>query len=151
MQVFLMRHADAAWGDQPDHARPLSARGVEEATRMARWLRDAGHRPTQVWCSDAQRAVETARIVHAEVGGDGPHEAPALYTAAAPDLKAFVSDLPDGCLVVGHNPTMESAVHRWVDDPPVPDDGQVMKPGSVAWLDLTRRRLLAWQRPDLLL
>ena len=37
MDLLLWRHAEAVDGS-PDHERALSARGAEQARRMARWL-----------------------------------------------------------------------------------------------------------------
>src|ERR1019366_8700761 len=70
-RLVLLRHAKSAWPGPPappDHDRPLAGRGRRDAPAVGRWLREAGCVPDQVWCSTAQRAVQTWQLAAAELG-----------------------------------------------------------------------------------
>lgn len=64
MKLYLMRHGDAT----KDEPRVLSKRGKKESKKMARLLCDAGIKPSEILCSSAIRARETAEIVSRELG-----------------------------------------------------------------------------------
>ncbi len=66
LELWLVRHGEtpasrdgllAGWADVP-----LTARGAEQAEAVRPVL--AGERFDGVWCSDLQRAVDTARLAH---------------------------------------------------------------------------------------
>lgn len=66
VELSFLRHAHAGdplkWkGD--DAARPLSAKGQEQAERLAHFLVDHGHRPDIIMSSPKLRAAQTARAV----------------------------------------------------------------------------------------
>jgi phosphohistidine phosphatase len=62
MRVYIVRHGHAA--DAPnDSARPLSARGREEVTRIAHFAMRAQVNVGQVWHSPKLRAKETAEVL----------------------------------------------------------------------------------------
>lgn len=103
MDLLLWRHAEAV-DSTPDRTRELTARGLKQAHRIARWL-DA-HRPKQlkVLVSPSLRTRQTAsaftddfQIVPA-LGPDGN----------VPDLLAATGwpDASGAALVVGHQPAL---------------------------------------------
>jgi phosphohistidine phosphatase len=103
MDLILWRHAEAEPGE-PDLGRRLTAKGIQQAERMAAWL--DGHLPatTRVLASPADRAQQTAlalkrkfRVVPELAPGASPAEV--LAAAGWPDAHEPV-------LVVGHQPTL---------------------------------------------
>lgn len=118
-RLILMRHAHAEAGHGDDHARELSARGLEEAGRAARWLCERallGPGGATLVHSTATRTTQTAQAL-IDVG-DIELEVvarPDLYLAAPERLLAVAAELPDACAVavlVAHNPGMADLVGR---------------------------------------
>jgi phosphohistidine phosphatase len=66
VQLHLLRHAHAGnpegWSG-PDAARPLSAKGEQQAERLGRFLADVGFEPDAIITSPKVRAARTAEIV----------------------------------------------------------------------------------------
>jgi len=78
-EVWLVRHADVYDGLADVHDPPLSARGREQATRLAQRVRRLP--VAAVYASPARRAQETARLLSDEVRLDaGLGEATARFT-----------------------------------------------------------------------
>ncbi|RMG37540.1 MAG: histidine phosphatase family protein [Planctomycetota bacterium] len=118
--LLLMRHAKSSWDDPTltDAERPLNARGLQDAPRIARALQDAGQVPDAILCSTARRAVETAALVRDTLGFKGPfHSDARLYMATPAEIVMVVSEIPkligtdaDHVLLVGHNPGLQDFV-----------------------------------------
>lgn len=106
MDLILWRHADARDGG-PDMERPLTAKGLQQAERMAEWLRPRLHKATRILASPAIRAIQTANALGGDYetvteiapGADGVH---VLAAAGWPDAGGAV-------LLVGHQPTLGEA------------------------------------------
>jgi phosphohistidine phosphatase len=103
MDLILWRHADAEPGE-PDLERPLTAKGVRQAERMAAWL--DGHLPDgcRILVSPAERAQQTARALGRKYKtvpelGPGATAAAVLAAAGWPDAR-------EARLIVGHQPTL---------------------------------------------
>lgn len=128
MELILWRHADAESG-MPDNERRLTAKGVKQAERMARWLEERLPKDAVVLVSPARRARETAQAltkkfeVTEEVG-----------TGATPQAILEAAHWPHGdgtVMVVGHQPTLGQTValllagkpHEWS-----------IKKGAIWWL-----------------
>lgn len=112
--LSLLRHAKSSWDDPElsDHERGLNGRGLRDAPRMGRFMRENGLVPDLVLCSDAVRTRETIGLVMAEWGGARPKVDydPALYLAEPPGILKVLAKVDAGvghCLVVGHNPGLE--------------------------------------------
>lgn len=130
MRLGLLRHADAerVGGLVRDDAdRPLSPRGRDQARRSAELLRAAGVSFDRLFVSPLMRAVQTAEIVAASLGHDGPVEAlPLLCRADAwrTDLDGVLDDLTHGgrkqaaVLLVGHNPDLSDLAAALLGLPP---------------------------------
>lgn len=67
-EVWLIRHADAYDGMTETADPPLSARGRDQAERLAERVRNA--RPAAVYSSPFRRAMETARYITDDVRVD---------------------------------------------------------------------------------
>ncbi|MDH5244973.1 MAG: phosphohistidine phosphatase SixA [Betaproteobacteria bacterium] len=103
MDLILWRHAEAEPG-MPDMGRRLTAKGVQQADRMAKWLDRHLPAATRILSSPADRAQQTAlalkrkfRVVP-ELAPDASAAA-VLATAGWPDAREPV-------LIVGHQPTL---------------------------------------------
>lgn len=103
--LILMRHAKSSWDDfmQPDHARPLNARGRTSAAAMGKWLKDKGYMPEELLCSTAERTRETyARL---GITAATPRYEDTLYHASADVmLRVLKTAQADTVLMLSHNP-----------------------------------------------
>ena len=128
MDLILWRHAEAADG-APDLARKLTAKGVDQAQDVARWLRPRLPRQTRIIVSPAQRTLQTAKALTADleiVRDLAPGASPAAVLAAAgwPEHKGAV-------LVVGHQPTLGLVASMLIAGEPMPWS---IRKGAVWWL-----------------
>lgn len=111
-QLFLLRHAKA----EPeasgvlDHDRALTAKGRQEAGKIAQAMRKAGLAPEVVLVSTALRTRQTlAELENGPVWDEWPNidELPQLYMATLPQLLGTIRDLPEtvrSALIISHNP-----------------------------------------------
>jgi len=128
MDLILWRHCDAEVGS-PDTARRLTARGVGQAERMARWL--TSHLPAtcRILVSPAVRAQQTARALDREFEtsaaiGTGTSVAAVLAVAGWPDAREPV-------LVVGHQPTLGRIASFLLASE---ETDRAMRKGAIWWL-----------------
>ena len=103
MDLILWRHAEAEPGE-PDFGRRLTAKGIQQAERVAGWLEHHLPATTRVLASPADRAQQTALALKRKfrVVADlapGASAAAVLVAAGWPDAREPV-------LVVGHQPTL---------------------------------------------
>ena len=141
MELILWRHADAEDGT-PDSERKLTAKGIKQAARMAKWLRPRLPEDAVVLASPAKRAQQTARALTAdfktlkEIGTSATAEDVLLACGWPGDGRTVV--------VVGHQPTLgevsalliTGAKQQWS-----------LKKGAVVWI--ARRANIAAARPQL--
>jgi probable phosphoglycerate mutase len=66
-EIFLVRHGEYDWDNQPSPVKGLTVRGVQQAKLTAQRLRNMP--VTAIYSSDLMRAVETAEIIRAEFDG----------------------------------------------------------------------------------
>jgi phosphohistidine phosphatase len=128
MQLILWRHCDAEDG-VPDALRRLTARGRDEASRMARWLAHRLPADSRIVVSPALRAQQTAAAL------GRPFETVAeLAPGAAVDDVLRVAGWPDGArttLVVGHEPTLGDVASQLLGREA---SGRALPKGGVVWL-----------------
>ena len=114
--LLIMRHAKSSWkdGSLPDVQRPLNKRGLRDAPRMGRLLREQNLVPQAVLSSTAERARQTVAAVAESAGFEAQVQyVDSLYGAAPADYLAVLRGLPDEtqvALVVGHNPGAQELV-----------------------------------------
>ena len=103
MDLILWRHAEAEPGE-PDLGRRLTAKGIQQAERMAEWLDRHLPATTRVLSSPADRAQQTALALKRKF-----RVVPALAPGASPAAVLAAAGWPDAnepVLVVGHQPTL---------------------------------------------
>lgn len=109
MELILWRHAEAEPGE-PDLGRRLTAKGIQQAERMAKWLDHRLPATTRIISSPANRAQHTAQALKRKFRVvdellPGASVSAVLNVAGWPDAREAV-------LVVGHQPTLgEVAAH----------------------------------------
>src|SRR4051812_1463990 len=101
MDLILWRHADAENGIH-DSERKLTAKGIKQAARMAKWLRARLPANAVILASPAKRAQQTAEALTAEF-----KTIPELGLAASADGVLGAAGWPERegvVIVVGHQP-----------------------------------------------
>lgn len=115
VRLYLLRHADAAgpgaWSG-PDAERPLSDEGRRQAEQLARHLAAIGFVADVIRSSPKARALETARIVAAAVGGQVVPDDRLAGGLGLGDVAAIVREASgaSGILLVGHDPDLSALV-----------------------------------------
>lgn len=151
MDLILWRHAEAEDGIDPDGERKLTAKGIEQAARMAKWLRRRLPEGAVVVASPAKRAQQTARELTAD-----------LKVVEQIDPSASAEDVLRACdwpktgrslVVVGHQPALGEVAAMLLTG----IRGQLnLSPGAVIWIaysagdGFARAQLRAAIAPDLL-
>lgn len=112
-ELLILRHAKSAWPiGVPDAYRPLSKRGVENATRLGSWLRHHEIDPDLTLVSPARRTRQTIELVAeaADFHSSPPRYDDRLYGASWWDVLDVVRQAPTAVrqlMIVGHNPSLE--------------------------------------------
>lgn len=106
MELIFWRHAEAE-DRQPDMARALTATGLEQAERMAAWLKPQLPANTRILVSPAVRAQQTAAALGLDFStlealAPGASARSVLQTAGWPQT-------PGTTLVIGHQPSLGMA------------------------------------------
>ena len=140
MKAILVHHAEAV-GPDVDPQRPLSARGHDQAGRLAEGLHDRAIVPAVIWHSGKLRSRQTAdaflrRSPFAEfrmVRGLRPEDSPAWIRT---ELMADTRDV----LLVGHMPHIVDLAHALLPaSAPVPLHGLVVfERDGDGWKELVR-------------
>lgn len=122
LRLTLTRHAKSSWdnSNQPDHERPLNARGRKGATALGAWMETRGYAPDLILCSTAQRTLETCELMLAELSGKPQVEnVKELYHASANQLHAVLSLYQaEDVLIIGHNPGIAEFAANLAHTPP---------------------------------
>jgi phosphohistidine phosphatase len=124
--LIVLRHGKSDWsGDEPDHRRPLAARGRRQVPEAGRWLADNVGVIDLAVVSPAARTRETWRLAAAQLEQPPPvREDDRVYAGSGHSLLGVVRELPAEVatvVLVGHNRGVEdlvaSLVGRWVPMP----------------------------------
>jgi phosphohistidine phosphatase len=103
MDLILWRHAEAE-DHTNDLERALTPKGVKQAKRMGKWLRDRVPSDALVLASPAKRTRQTALALTSDF-----KVMPELVPNAGPEELLVAMDWPRGdrtMVVVGHQPTL---------------------------------------------
>ncbi len=125
MLVFLVRHAHAKKGD-PDAARPLSRRGLDEASALAKQLAGHDSGPGLILTSPLVRARQPAQAIADEMGVELRVDERLAPGATLPLVREAIGEVDgDGPVaVVGHQPDLsEVAFELTGEDPGFPTGG----------------------------
>ena len=116
-EIYILRHAKSSWDNSnlSDFERPLADRGISDAKKMSKFLKDMNIKIDKVLCSNAIRAKETFDLTadgfNFEI--DKATYLDKLYfgdtTTIIQDLKELDESL-NNILIVGHNPTLHYLV-----------------------------------------
>lgn len=118
--LYIIRHAKSSW-KQPglsDIDRPLNNRGLRDAPRMAKLLKDLDVFPNRILLSPSIRTKQTAayfKIIF-ELDESDVEQIPELYHAYADTIFSIVADLDDANRTVflfGHNPGLTYFVNTF--------------------------------------
>ncbi|MEO7373414.1 MAG: histidine phosphatase family protein [Terrimesophilobacter sp.] len=113
--LILLRHAKSDWsGNEADAERPLTERGLRQASDAGRWLARSIDGIDLAVVSPANRARNTWQLASAELRTTPPTRIDdRVYAASARELLGVVHALPDDAdtvVLVGHNPGIEDLV-----------------------------------------
>lgn len=135
--LIIMRHAKSEWGDPglPDFDRALSARGLADAPAMARWLAMTRQLPERIVCSPARRALDTARLIRAELDPVATVELVTdrrIYEASPADLLEVLRAQDAAALmVIGHNPGIEQLLDLLLRQDPAAEPIGAVPTGAI--------------------
>jgi len=124
-RLYIIRHAKSSWDNAElrDLDRPLNDRGLKDAPRMGKRLKERGVHPDLMVSSPAVRALETCRAFAKELGypEDRIKIDKRVYHAAEEQLLTVIKDCkklqdPEVILVIGHNPGLTEFANRLLDD-----------------------------------
>ena len=124
-KLYIIRHAKSSWDnlDLRDFDRPLNDRGLKDAPRMGKRLKERGVQPDLMVSSPAVRAMATCRALAKALGypEDKIKIDKRLYQAAEEQLLTVIKECkkfqdPGVLLVVGHNPGLTEFANRLLDD-----------------------------------
>ena len=115
--LLIYRHANAEWVvGLPDHDRPLTGVGMEEARQMGEWWGKHKPLPDVIFTSTATRAQKTAELFAQAADYHGVIQAfSELYESNIPSACHIIQQYGDAAevvMIVGHNPTWEAWVHQ---------------------------------------
>jgi phosphohistidine phosphatase len=139
IELMLMRHAKSDWfSHTTDMGRPLNDRGVRDAIRMGRYLKQENLVPDRVVVSAAQRTQETAELLlnNLSVAEKDIIVDKELYLANRETLceiiELYAAD-NQRLLILAHNPGMDDLVSYLANRPVPPSvSGKLMTTCAVA-------------------
>lgn len=112
-QLFLIRHGKTTERaiDMDDIDRPLTLEGIQNASKMGRFLLLKGISPDSIMCSSALRANTTAELMAEQMNYDTSkiHINDKIYEASARTLLQIVNSIKEEfriVLLIGHNPSI---------------------------------------------
>lgn len=113
MNLYFLRHGEALDGAQyPDHERPLSNHGLQQAAGVGRFFHEQGIRFDHVFCSPLLRARQTVETLQREAGVTPIQTTELLVSSSEPRnilLELRTLDRED-VLLVGHEPHLSKTV-----------------------------------------
>jgi len=153
MKLYLVQHGEAL-SKEIDPLRPLSDGGQADISRLAKFLKAADVRPSQIIHSGKKRAQQTAGLLAPAIA---PGRIGQVFPGLEPNdpVEKFanqVAEWREDTLVVGHLPFLAKLVAHLV----VGDQDKLVssfQPGTIVCLERLelKRWTIAWKiRPELL-
>ena len=161
-RLILMRHAKSDWsqGGLSDYERPLSGRGVKDASKMGKWMARHLELPELILCSSARRTQQTLKLLKlalqiedVDTRGVIEQHLESMYLASASTLKELVHthlNRYDSMMLIAHNPGLDGLLSYYCPGAPLTDNGKLMTTASIAVIefdDLLNASLITLQRP----
>lgn len=151
MQVFIMRHGDAALNAASDSVRPLTECGCDESRLMAAWLKTQVESIDSVLVSPYLRAEQTLAVVGKELSFTGKTEIlPELTPGGdaervADYLNMLAGEGVSSVLVISHLPLVGYLVSALCpqESPPMFSTSAI---ASITLDVLTGKGTLNWQK-----
>ena len=145
-----MRHAESSndYRDLADHDRPLNARGLSDARRVADALAERGWLPQLVLVSSSTRTLETLEGMTPHIEGARTDIRPEIYHAGISTLLIQLEDMLDEgtTMILGHNPGSEVLINHltgeWHTMPPAAAALLAESEGDWSIVDIIRPREL---------
>ena len=114
LNIYLLRHAESPMNPLiDDHSRPLSDTGKEDASTLAKYIRDNKIRFDLTLCSTSDRTRETLTIIKGH-STDSFHDInylDELYNASKKTILEVIKRYNvQSILVVGHNPGISTLI-----------------------------------------
>jgi phosphohistidine phosphatase len=137
MDLILWRHAQAEDGVEggDDMQRALTAKGRDQARRMADWLDRQLPGSTRILCSPALRCQQTARALQRKYSLCD-ELAPATATPEGLLAAAGWPRSASTVLLVGHQPTLGQVIAQLIGPCPTPFP---VRKGALWWLRARQR------------
>lgn len=138
MQIYLLRHGEAASQGYDDISRPLSTRGEEEAQCAAAFLKSLNIIPDVIFSSPLARAVQTAEIVSRVLNVNQIRKTEHLAAVSNPhNIIEELNKLSVGTvLCVGHEPHLSTLISILITGS---QTARIeVKKGALACLDTTQ-------------
>jgi len=133
-QLFLLRHGEAGFSQGSDFQRQLTIKGRENLIRMGKTLDQKLKSVDLMYCSSAERTVETADLVGKHMTIKESIFTRDIYKGDMADMVALLektSASVDSCLFVGHNPTISLLLSH------ISSENYLgLQPGMMAVIDL---------------
>lgn len=133
-QLFLIRHGEAGFSNGIDFERNLTQKGRDQLSRLGTLLKKKFHSIDKMYCSSANRTVETAEILEDFFLIDDKEFRKEIYEGNLQNLLNILEDCPNhchSCLIVGHNPIL-SLLASHVSG----ENYTNLQPGMLACIDL---------------
>lgn len=151
MQVFIMRHGDAALNAASDSVRPLTECGCDESRLMAAWLKGQATNIERVLVSPYLRAEQTLAVVGEELAFTGRTDIlPELTPGGDADrvadyLNMLAAEGVSSVLVISHLPLVGYLVSALCpqESPPMFSTSAI---ANVMLDSLTGKGTLNWQK-----
>lgn len=117
--LYLVRHAKSNWDDpyQKDFERPLNKRGMRDAPRMGKRLKEKEIYPDLMLTSPAERALKTCQLIAEVIGYKNENiiTDKKLYHASQDQILSVIHNLNDKhdvVLIFTHNPGITDFVNN---------------------------------------
>jgi len=142
--LLLWRHADANINltNDNDMARPLSLKGIQQARKMAKWLNNNLPKDTNIICSQALRAEQTAQSLNREylVLEDLAPEAKLATVMLSINSISRSKSNSQNLLIIGHQPWLGLLAAQLLSLPQKLPQNAIeisIKKGAVWWFKRT--------------
>lgn len=116
MKLFISRHGEASFDAESDFSRPLTERGVQQTSALAKEHLSILSEVSQIWVSPLLRAQQTAKVYQDQLKCD-VHTKPFIIPDSSPKqvLRQLNQAGIDNVLLVSHQPLVGDLVSLLVE------------------------------------